>query len=474
MSRVSVLIQGAAWALLVAFASPPSGLARPTQGDAPEELASDEADDVPEEDDRESPESRAIGAYEPWVSGALGAGVFDGQPSAAVDVSLDLAGPRYAMGFGARLRWMREEGLRGRDWDEISEWASLLRYLTHQRESGDVRASFALGQLGGVRLGHGSVLDGYASGVHVDHRRLGAQLRVEGSRFGVEGLVDDVVSPRIVGARVHGYHWVDRIRLDTGVTGVVDFVAPALEPAGDPDADELIGFAVLDGSVRAYSRDRRVSGGIYLDLVAGGAPGVAGTAMAGFHAGAIAEATVGQTAVGLRGELQVGSDGYIGNWFGPLYERDRVGFRAMQSQLEVARAGGLGGSGGAVDAQIAHPRLGDLHAAYRWRPGLGGLLRARVGAPYFRDVQGALWSAVERTGLSNGTTAGGPGAPDAVAERHNWVVAGEMRVRLPRRLFATAELSRLYRDDAGGALPPVWTALIGIGTRVAPYDLRAR
>ena len=473
MSRVSVLTLGFVGALGVTGLSPenavagPAGTSTETQGEIPGESASESvAEDARS---REAPdETWGDGEYEPWVSGIVGAGVFDDRLSAAIDVALDLAGPRYAIGFGARLRWMREEGFRDSEWDEISEWASLLRYLTYQRASHDVQASFALGQLGGARLGHGSVLDGYASGVHLDHRRLGAQLRVEGVRFGVESLVDDVVSPRIAGTRVHGYHRVDRLRIDIGISGIADFFAPGGMTGADPEPDpgeteHTMALAVLDGSIGVFDRDRRVSGQLYLDIVAGGAPGLAGSGVAGFHAGAMGQATIARTTVGLRGELQVGSDRYIGNWFGPLYERDRVRFRAMDSQLDVARAGGLGGSGGAVDATVLHPRVGDLRASYRWRPGLGELFQARVAAPYIRDVQGALWSAVERT-----ATGPGPGGePDL--RSGNWVVAGEMRVRLPRRLFATAELSRLYRDGDGGSIPPVWTAMIGIGTRVAPY-----
>jgi len=473
---------GWAWALAVTLVSPAAILAGPTEvpdGDIAGDRvhAPDERVDGPGTEGRD--EASSSGHYEPWASGAVGAGVFAGELSAAVDLSLDLAGPRYAIGFGARLRWMRAEGFRDSEWDEISEWASLLRYLTYERESGEVRASFALGQLGGVVLGHGSVIDGYAAGIHVDHRRLGAGFRLEGSRLGVESLIDDLVSPRIVGARAYGYRWVDRVRLDAGLTGVADLVAPGVMPdgadggAGGEPGQETVGFAVLDGSVRAYSADRRVSGGLYLDLVAGGAPGVSRTAAAGFHTGATGEAMIAGARVTLRSELQVGSDRYIGNWFGPLYERGRSHFQGSRSQLEVARAGGLGGPGGAVDAAIVHPRLGELQAAYRWRPGLGGLLHGRLGMPYLREIQGALWGAVESTG----PRAGESGAisepiidPIMGGDRHNWIVAGEMRVRLPRQLFATAELSRLYRDDDGGGLPSVWTAMIGIGTRRAPYQ----
>lgn len=77
------------------------------------------------------------------ASGSVGAGVFDSEPAAAVDIGFDVAGAEYAMGFGARLYWLASSGFREEDWDERSEWAGLLRYLTYVRDHSDVRASFA-------------------------------------------------------------------------------------------------------------------------------------------------------------------------------------------------------------------------------------------------------------------------------------------------------------------------------------------
>ncbi len=384
---------------------------------------------------------------EPTVSGALGVGVFDAQPAAEMDLSADLSGRHYAIGFGARLRWLWDGGFRDKDWDERSEWANLLRYLTYVRNSdNEVRATFALGQLGGVQLGHGSVIDGYSTAIHLDHRRLGAELRVETQSYGLEGVIEAVVAPRVSGLRGYWYRSVGRARLDIGAATIVDWSAPAGELATGSMARErdILPIAVIDGQARIDTDDRRFSGAVYSDLVA------LATSAVGLHFGTWLGADIDQVRLRLRGELQVGSDRYVAAWMGPLYERDRQVFRAMESQLSTARNGGLGGVGGVLEATAGHPAVGEMALSYRRRPGLGHSGWMRVSAPYFRDIQGALWVAAEMA------------RPDPA-----WVVASEVRALLPRQLFVSAELARLYRGD-GVELERAWIASIALGTTYSP------
>jgi len=133
--------------------------------------------------------------------------MFGPVPSTTVDVAIDLTGEHYAVGVGARLRLLVGEGLRDEDWDEISELARIIRYAIYRLDSdeddGLIRLSVAVGELGGATLGEGILIDDYATGDDVDHGRLGAQLRFERQGHGVEGLVDDVIAPRIEGARAY-------------------------------------------------------------------------------------------------------------------------------------------------------------------------------------------------------------------------------------------------------------------------------
>ncbi|MEM9489194.1 MAG: hypothetical protein AAGC55_08615 [Myxococcota bacterium] len=399
------------------------------------------------------------------TSGALGAGLFGSEMGATLDLGIDFGGADYTMGFGARMRWLADSGFRRQDWDERSEWAGLLRYLTYSRSTATTRAALALGQLGGARLGNGAVIGGYSSALDVDHRRLGAELRIEGQRYGGEGVIDDLVAPRIAGLRgfVAGDRPIGRWQLGASLSG--DLAAPTAAngspapvpmPGPIPDVDptgdqtrEVVPIAALDGAYRVRGQDGRVSGALHGDLVA------VATLAVGAHLGLSAAAELAGAQVAASGEFRLGSDRYIANWFGPLYERDRRSLAGMSSQLEVARAGGLAGLGSAFELAISHPRIGEAQLSYAHQPGLGELLSARIVAPYWRAVQGALWTAGRRSSTG--------------ADTATWAMAAELRAPLRHRLYISAELARLYHrpGDAQG-MTALWLATIAIGAAWQP------
>jgi hypothetical protein len=401
-------------------------------------------------------------AQEASASGALGAGMFGSEAAASAEVGVDVSGAQYALGLGGRLRWVADEGVRTRDWDEPSEWATFVRYLMYARATppGDVDGVgivAAMGQLGNVRLGHGALIQGFTTGLDVDHRHLGAQLRVERGRFGVEGLLDDVIAPRVAGVR--GY-WQRRglhHGLGLGMSTAADFTAPRTttapgSPGGDMSAVEtgFLPMVALDGSAGLYDQsangEHRIAGTAHAELAA-----IAAVA-AGLHLGVTLDGVLGATRVAASGSLIVGTDGYVPGWVGPLYERDRVQLGetpGAASQLDRARAGGLGHLGSRFVLHGQHARLGEIELAYAQRSGLPDLMTARMAAPYFREVQGALWGAAEVRGQAR-------------------VLALELRARLPRGLFVTVEAARLYRaveqmTAPPGALAPWWQATMSLG-----------
>lgn len=405
-------------------------------------------------------------AQEASASGALGAGMFGSEAAASAEVGVDVSGAQYALGLGGRLRWVADEGVRTRDWDEPSEWATFVRYLLYARatprgdDAGhDDRVGFvaAMGQLGNVGLGHGALIQGFTTGLDVDHRHLGAQLRVERGRFGVEGLLDDVIAPRVAGMR--GY-WQRRglhHALGLGASTAADFAAPRTVTApGTPGEDMpaletgFLPMVALDGSVGLHDQsatgEQRIAGTVHAELAA-----IVAVA-AGLHLGVTIDGTLGATRVAASGSLIVGTDGYVPGWVGPLYERDRVQLGeapGAASQLDRARAGGLGHLGSRFVLNGQHARLGEIELAYAQRSGLPDLVTARMAAPYFRELQGALWGAVEVRGQAR-------------------VLALELRARLPRSLFVTVEAARLYRTGeemtaTPGALAPWWQATMSLG-----------
>lgn len=397
----------------------------------------------------------AVEAQESSASGALGAGVLGAQPATAVDLGFDVTGEHYTMGFGARLRWVMgdEQGFRTADWDERSEWALLLRYLSVRRD-GEVRVRAAAGELGGATLGHGTIISDYTSGLDVDHAHLGMQLRADSRRYAVEAVIDDLVAPRITGVRAARI--VPRTatqRAELGISAIADLAAPALD--GDDAAmaaPMILPMAIIDGRYELGTPDRRRLGAVYADLVA------IATVAAGAHLGLEGQLVAHGAHMKMRGELSLGTASYIPGWIGPLYEHDRRALGSPASPaapgmamapplpaLEVARSGGLGGLGGMIELAATHPDFGAVKLAYRARPGLTDQLVMRLSIPYFQRVQGAMWLAAEL-------------GDDA----RTWAGGSELRAHIAPRFFATLEAAHIYRQQER-SLVPVWWAMAAVG-----------
>jgi hypothetical protein len=384
----------------------------------------------------------AAGAQEVTASGSLGAGMFGAQPATSAEVGLDVVGSGWAVGLGARGRWLAGDGFRGEEWDELSEQARVLRYGTAAWSDGEEEGtalSAALGELGAVSLGHGSIIDGYAGGLDVDHGHLGAQARARSGQLSGELLVDDLVAPRIGGVRVAAEAEDDLV---FGVAIAGDRLAPLMD--GDSAA---VAAAALDGELRARTAGDEARGALYADAV-----GVAGLG-AGLHAGASGDALVaGEVRLGARAELRAGSRHYLPGWIGPLYEIERRQMTAAAGamdggQLEAARAGGLAGIGAAGALTLDAAGAVTAEVAYAARRGIADVASARALAPFRDHLQAGLWTAA----------AFGGGRLDALA------LAAEARLRLPNRMFLRADAARLVRDEGDGLLRPIWLAELALG-----------
>ncbi len=419
-------------------------------------------------------------AQQASASGAVGGGVFGSDAAASAELGADLSGERYSLGIGGRLQWVNQHGLRTEDWDSWSEWFAAIRYATYTHLPGStdgVRATVALGALGDAQLGHGAVINGFTTGLDIDHRRIGAQLRVAGQRFGLEVLIDDVAAPRVGGARGSWSHRVAGYEFTVGATAAADLSAPYTRadagrgdgspqmPGDMPDtpdtmalATRALPMAIIDGSVgtetRAQSGRYQLAGALYTELAA------VATLAAGLHTGVSADGRIHDTYIHSRAELHLGTDQYLPGWVGPLYERDRgalaVDAASTQmehaTQLDRARAGGLGGLGGQLALALAQPGVGELAIAYHHRDARPNLATLRLSAPYRDAVQGALWAAIEPAGGAR-------------------TFALEVRVKLPQQMFVRADAARQYRH-LGGLDPdrpdarPWWTATLAVGAAV--------
>jgi len=208
--------------------------------------------------------------------------------------------------------------------------------------------------------------------------------------------------------------------------------------------DVWLSLASADVSVYGHQGEH-ASGRLYAAIA-----GVLGLAVGGYL-GADAELANDDVSAGARLEVRAGSDSYLPDWIGPLYEHDRKQVRdgsgnMAGSQLDLAEAGGLAGFGFEGQLRLKLREVGELRGSYSIRKGAADVMVGRLLVPFFVDFQAGAWAAAELT----------DGGIDA------YVVAAEVRARLPHRLFVTVEASRLYRDDAG-AYVPLWVASAAVG-----------
>lgn len=346
------------------------------------------------------------------LAGALGVGAFGARPQSTFDLGVDLARGELAVGLGARLRLVAGEGAREEEWDEPSELVRILRHASYRGE----RVAVAVGPLAGVTLGHGAVVAGHTTGLHLDHGRSGAHLKADLGPVRAEGVVDDLVAPALVAVRAA---WTPRSSLSVGVLALAaDVAGVALDAEWHPRAWGALTFdaVLLDG----------VGSGLHFGGVLA-------------HRGAT-----------LALEGRAGSDGYLPGWISPLWELERVEFGLEQGmagvgQRDAAGAGRFGGLSARAQAAVTGTRL-EAALAWEGRPGAPDLFTARLALPAWHDAQAAAWASgfVERGELVG-------------------AFAAELRVRLPSRLFVVAELGRLYRAGMDASLAPVVTAGVAVG-----------
>jgi hypothetical protein len=148
------------------------------------------------------------------LSGAFGGGMMFEKINEDYFITLDLQN-RLSLGpvtFGLwvplRLRVVdndpdNDSVIRKEDWDEISDYAKLLRFVEVKLggETWSFRGRF--GALEGESIGHGTVLSGYYNSIDRDHYQAGLALATAIKYGGFEFMLDNLFGPEIFGLRLH-------------------------------------------------------------------------------------------------------------------------------------------------------------------------------------------------------------------------------------------------------------------------------
>ena len=258
-------------------------------------------------------------------------------------------------------------------WDEISDFAQIVRFL--ELNLGDETWGFRgrLGALDGESIGHGTILAGYFNSIDRDHYQGGIALRAGFGFGGAELMVDNLLAPEIIGSRLFlrpaawfsDADWAQNLVF--GMSFVTDTNAPLslkngstkpstdFEPVIDPQGN-LVATDKQSVDIVGFDLEYTVMKNALVDIV----PYVDLNVMrhtengVGFHAGSFFNLKipggVGPTVM-TRLEYRYAGENYAPRYIDSLYEAHRLMFvpanagSAPQTKLNWLKAGGHGNHG---------------------------------------------------------------------------------------------------------------------------------
>ncbi len=259
------------------------------------------------------------------------------------ELSLEFMVPiRYRIADRAPVDGSPNRGLRVQDWDEASEW---LRFI-HRLQIKDDKAGLSgqIGELAGVTIGHGSLVNQYYNTLLPDHFKAGLRVDIDHGRWAVQSLVNDVVAWQVVALRGL-VRPLDRLQnrllrsLTLATTVAVDRQAPSrvrLDADGLRQFDAQQSLVVDHEPLVIYGfdfgfellRDKSLAVVPYLDINT-----LATTTRldGGLHAGVLLDITpLAKTLrMALRYEMRISNGAYRPAWFDTMYEIERYRYQAL-------------------------------------------------------------------------------------------------------------------------------------------------
>ncbi|MBI2372580.1 MAG: hypothetical protein HYV07_01145 [Deltaproteobacteria bacterium] len=194
------------------------------------------------------------------LAGQLGFGAIGEDVFATLALRLDFDREMWGFGIGLPLRIRivdldpkNDEDIAGilrkEDWDEFSDFLKILRYVYVGNKNELFYAR--LGELSGLTVGHGTIVNDYYNGFDLDRWRVGTNIAVNIDPFGAEIVVGDLAhlsDPALVGARAtvkplqlalgdDGGYLADRLSI--GATVMSDPTVP-FELKKDPATGALV------------------------------------------------------------------------------------------------------------------------------------------------------------------------------------------------------------------------------------------
>ncbi len=299
--------------------------------------------------------------------------------------------------------------LRREDWDEVSDYLKLFRYVYIGRRDKKGPFYIRLGELSNLSMGHGTMVHRYFNGVDASRWRGGINASVNVGPFGAETLIGDVADPYLLGLRLTvrplqlaGVKGFFEERLVLGATLMTDTKAPfalrtdtqgalVLNKRNVPEVevDRTLVVVGVDVGLELIETDL-LSITPYIDFNA------MSTVQDGFglHIGVLSRFSlplgIDNFLIEFRPEYRRVSGDYRGPYFDTVYEIERV--QALSDD---------GGSGAPKLRALCGAAVGALDDACVGRPGRNGvLLEALAGLPEYIFLGGEF---IDYDGEANGS-----------------------------------------------------------------------
>lgn len=289
--------------------------------------------------------------------------------------------------------WRRSE------YNELSEFAGILRQLEYGEASGPVY--FRLGKPSDVRIGHGTVMDRYAADLTYDHTRWGAYFSHLGAHGDLQVFADDVFSPSVLIAHGRWAPWAGREGAVRGLAFGATFAADPVRPT-DARGGTTTGAAPLEraayvkapsDALEKFGVDRSVYpsrrpyfvGGVDLEYAFVQSEAFAGTVYGDVNVQGGSQAEIGMgghfgaalgwqlgasTLLELQGEYIVSTEHYLPNVMGRMVELNRIDWVNRPDSAD-------GGAGSIFDGPLDPSSRPGAHHGYRL---VAGLRHERVGS----------------------------------------------------------------------------------------------
>ncbi|MFO0749250.1 MAG: hypothetical protein U1F43_26840 [Myxococcota bacterium] len=237
-----------------------------------------------------------------------------------------------------------DDVIRSEDYDEVSDFARLLSFVQYGQVGDPLVLRY--GELNGVTIGHGSIVNRYFNTIDIDHYQGGVYAFGDTGLIGAEGLVNDLFGPDVMVARVfvRPFHMVKDLALPLsglkiGLTLGADFAAPTAvaeedgrlfaTPEWEPEVlgDRVLAMWGMDVEVPLVS-SRHVDLVPYVDVATLDFDSI------GLHVGTYLNLRfTRKTTLRTRVELRTVGPHHEPGYVSPFYEIERISYLGGEPKL---------------------------------------------------------------------------------------------------------------------------------------------